>query len=186
MRLLVKGISDIRDWRYLEVTDGGDRRIRAQSRAATTGDSRDASWVQVYLLKFLYKPRTHVRQFFADRDIYAHRPNTPSVFIREKNYGFIKRILSFTLPACASIPALVSGPRTFAYAELFAAKLDEEDDLGLGVRYYTDLEATSMVDVRWINRLVGRVKLDDRRWAIVDRDGAVAPDDFIVSDDDDD
>jgi hypothetical protein len=74
----------------------------------------------------------------------------------------------------------------FAYAEVVAAHLDDEDNLGLGIRYYTKTEAVSMVDVRWIKYLVGRIKLDNTHWAIIDRDGAVAPDDFIVADSDDD
>lgn len=48
IRLLLDEVdtSDFTDWAALRIMDGGDR-IRSATRAPSTRDSRDASWVQV-------------------------------------------------------------------------------------------------------------------------------------------
>jgi hypothetical protein len=59
----------------------------------------------------------------------------------------------------------------FVYVAIEPIQHDDHDDLGLNFVYYTKMAAFQMIDVSFINCLVGRVPVDSRmrQWAIVDR-----------------
>jgi hypothetical protein len=86
-------------------------------------------------------------------------------------------VLTFELPKCAAIPDLQTAPKTLAYGDITPVKFNVRgvDDLGLHLRYYSTLATPAIIDVSYIDRLVGRVKIGARQWAIIDRGAGALP-----------
>jgi hypothetical protein len=79
----------------------------------------------------------------------------------------------------------VRGPHTLAYAAIEPIKRDERSDLGLNVTYYTTTVAMQMIDISFINCLVGRVRVDfwTKQYAIIDRSTAVDANKYLEGED---
>jgi hypothetical protein len=81
------------------------------------------------------------------------------------------------LPKAHAIADLQKSSITLAYGEVTPVKFDTRglDDLGLHICYYTTLATPVMIDVSYIDCLVGRVNLGTRQWAIIDRGAGALP-----------
>jgi hypothetical protein len=116
---------------------------------------------------------SHVHfQFTGLVDRNTHFRNLPEQLQVEESYGQLERILRFELPA--SDVLRLDAPTTFTYAILRPADLDTDDDLGLGLRFYSRVKThVHAIDVQFVECLVGRIKLEGTQYSIVDRTGSV-------------
>jgi hypothetical protein len=105
-------------------------------------------------------------------------PNTPP-FTVVRTYGHLRRLISFTLPAANDV-ANLSAPTTLAYGLVEPIAHDAQDDLGLGLTYFSKHLALRMVDLTHIKCLVGRFAVDSasRHWTVVDRNRAMPLDEI--------
>jgi hypothetical protein len=84
-------------------------------------------------------------------------------------------VLTFELPKINTIPDLQAGPITLAYGDITPVKFDVGGFDDLGLQYYSALATPAMIDVSYIDRLVGRINLGTRQWAIIDRGAGALP-----------
>jgi hypothetical protein len=93
-------------------------------------------------------------------------------FVVDEAYGELQRILCFELPASRALR--LDTATTFAYAIIKPARLDPDDDLGLGLRFYSQVKThVDAIDVQFVECLVGRIKLSHGQYSIVDCTGSV-------------
>jgi hypothetical protein len=96
----------------------------------------------------------------------------PEQFSVDEAYGQLERILRFELPASRTLR--LDAPSTFVYAIIHPAQLDPDNDLGLGLRFYSRMKThVEAIDVQFVECLVGRIKLEHGQFSVVDRTGSV-------------
>jgi hypothetical protein len=169
------------EWKGIRTMDGGDR-IRAAKAMGAAEDSRDACWVQVrdsYRLK-RHDLLTHFQYAgYSKISIWGWTRGRERTF--PTAFGRLDRVLSFTLPPLDVLNITV--PQVFAYAAITGLQLDDEPDRGLGLYYYTkELPTQIFVDVSSVNCLIGRFRVNEKQWAILDRSGTVPRELYIDSD----
>ncbi|KAI0057071.1 hypothetical protein BV25DRAFT_1872566 [Artomyces pyxidatus] len=151
-RCLVK--AQIVQWAKLRIDDG-DTIYAAATFAAADTERRDATYARYEVLV----------------DINAHRRRVTPEYKPETRYGRIQHIFSVEMPPCAEL-----GLRTSE--TLFLAGITPCNILAshsqLDIQYYEEESKTEQfVDIDCVQCLVGRVR-DGRRWAVIDRSGALS------------
>ena len=86
-------------------------------------------------------------------------------------YGQLLRILCLTIPATPDLN--LSHSEILVLAEIQPCKIFSRHS-SLDIQYYKDYGTPLIFDITCIQCLVGRIKLDGGRWAIIDRSGTLA------------
>ncbi|KDQ11624.1 hypothetical protein BOTBODRAFT_82830, partial [Botryobasidium botryosum FD-172 SS1] len=121
-----------------------------------------ADWVLEY--------ERYVHAFFSISVLkhkYEHQHNRPSKFVQETCYGQIKRIISFII--CPSpLFQQISKPIHLTLTAIAPCKITRRDRLG--TPHFRTVGPYAIVDVSYIEALIGRVK-DPKKstWAIIER-----------------
>jgi hypothetical protein len=101
-----------------------------------------------------------------------HRRNLPEHLRTDESYSELQRILRFELPTSTTLR--LETTTTFAYGIIQAVKLDVDNDLGLSLHFYSrTLSHVHAIDIQFIECLVGRIKLEQLQWAVINQTGSV-------------
>lgn len=121
-------------------------------------------------------------------DINAEDAAAPADYQPHTYYGQLKYIFLIKLPGLLveGLPSLES-PTTFVFGIIEECKLERSHPALLNIHYYRGRPGPTMdaVDIRYIECLVGRVKLSTtgNQWAIIDRSGPREQDTVCEEDD---
>jgi hypothetical protein len=94
------------------------------------------------------------------------------VYRLDEAYGRLDGIYSFQLPQSSALG--LSKPQTFVYAVIRSLRLDRAPDLGIDLHYYSQEGALEVIDINYVQCLVGRINLGAKCSSIIDRSGSLA------------
>ncbi|KDQ11952.1 hypothetical protein BOTBODRAFT_113755, partial [Botryobasidium botryosum FD-172 SS1] len=108
-------------------------------------------------------------QYVQMKDVYERQRNRPSKFVQETCYGQIKRIVSFAIRPSHHFQQ-TREPVHVVLAVITPCNIGKRDRLGAA--HYITVGPYAIVDVSYIEALVGRVKdPQGNSWAIIKREG---------------
>jgi hypothetical protein len=96
----------------------------------------------------------------------ARRRGLPENFEQRTYYGQLLNIFVITLPAC---PDFEPEPSTIVLVAIRVCEITEHDSLGM--YFYDGMGRIDIVDLSCLQCLVGRVRLANGTWAVLDRSG---------------
>jgi hypothetical protein len=91
-------------------------------------------------------------------------------------YGKLEHIITITFPETHE-SLHPSGPANSIFALIHRCTLKEDDSqlAGLDVHFFSkERQSFDVIDITWVQCLVGRVKAGGNNWAIIDRSGKLA------------
>ena len=92
------------------------------------------------------------------------------------HYGKLQHILTVALPdSCENLQP--SGPTDSIFALIHRCDLKPDDPRmsGLDIHFFSkERESFDVIDITWVQCLVGRVKAGKNTWAFIDRSGKLA------------
>ncbi|TFK58699.1 hypothetical protein BDN72DRAFT_781697 [Pluteus cervinus] len=143
----------------VERLDGGDIMTASLVKKSTAEDRRDASFVRYEQL--------------VDKN--ARRRNAPVDLTPETFYGQLQYLFVVEVPATRDLG--LASPETLILACIHTCDVEAENSLDM--HYYKKQGRVEVVDVTTVQCLVGRVKVDKKWWAIIDRSGGMARPEFV-------
>ena len=102
-------------------------------------------------------------------DKYARQRKRQSVFVRLESYGQIQHIVTFTIEPLQSV---TTHPTTLVLAVVKPCRIAHYDKNF--TPYYNTLSPLEIIDVSYIEMLIGRVEDGKGSWALIEREGEYA------------
>ncbi|KAK1220171.1 hypothetical protein PQX77_017074 [Marasmius sp. AFHP31] len=143
----------VEQWSKVRRLGGGDD-MKASSMDIDPEDKRDATFVRYDMLI----------------DVNTRYKRRKAVFQPKAFYGQLQHIFVVRFPATRALKHYNDETYILAYIHTCEGMTYEN---GLEMPYYTYLGGREVVDMGCVQCLVGRIKLSDGWWAIVDRSGEI-------------
>ena len=112
-----------------------------------------------------------MEQYQALIDLHARNRNQLAEYNAATFYGQLLRIFCFTVAASTQLG--LNQSETLILAEIQPCKILFKHAT-LDIHYYRAYGTPLVFDITCVQCLVGRVKLDNNDWAIIDRSGSLA------------
>ncbi|OBZ68331.1 hypothetical protein A0H81_11890 [Grifola frondosa] len=145
--------SEVTLWGKVRIFDDGDT-VHALASTHARGDSRDATYVRYEVL--------------VDKN--ARYPRRPVILQKHTMYGQLQYL--YTLKFKPSQQLHLTEPTTVILAAIRTCPIEQSAPI-LDIHYYSKEGGTDIVDVTYIQCLVGWV-YDQKEWAIIDRSGSLS------------
>ncbi|THU76673.1 hypothetical protein K435DRAFT_824523 [Dendrothele bispora CBS 962.96] len=142
----------VEQWSKVRRLGGGDD-MKASSMDNTAEDRRDATFIRYDMLV----------------DINARHRNRQPKLKRRAFYGSLQNIFVVHFPAVREFD---HEEQTYVLAGIHTCEGLKKDN-GMKMPYYDKMGRYEVVDISCVQCLVGRVKVSDNSWAIVDRTGEI-------------